>query len=415
MLALCLLLSVGVAARAQQGAAGLAQRLLSQKAVAAAVAAADGLEPWVVAQQVALCEVPAPPYKEQARAQVVRRAFLDLGLRRVRIDTVGNVIGERDGTSAVGPRLAYTAHLDTVFPEGTPVKVRRDGTRLLGPGIADDCRGLAVLLGVIKALRDTTVPVAGRIAFVATVGEEGLGDLRGVKHLFGTDGLGRIDRFVSIDGAGLEITNGGVGSKRYRITFKGPGGHSYGAFGLPNPIHALGRAVAAIGAFDVPSTPRTTFNVGRIGGGTSVNSIPFEAWLEVDLRSESSAALATLDGKLRAAVDAAVVAENARWRHASQVTVEVALVGDRPAGRTSDTSDIVVAAMSVLAALGQPVVLDTSSTDANVPMAQGVPAITIGGGGSAEATHSLAESFDTRGGVIGLRQAILLAVTLAQP
>jgi acetylornithine deacetylase/succinyl-diaminopimelate desuccinylase-like protein len=250
---------------------------------------------------------------------------------------------------------------------------------------------------------------------VATVGEEGLGDLRGVKHLFGPDGLGRIDRFVSIDGAGLEITNGGVGSKRYRVTFKGPGGHSYGAFGLPNPIHALGRAVAAIGAIEVPSTPKTTFNVGRIGGGTSVNSIPFEAWMEVDLRSESTTTLADLDGKVRAAIEAAVGAENARWRHDSKVTVEMAVVGDRPAGRTADTSDIVVAARAVLSALGQSAVLDTSSTDANVAMARGVPAITIGGGGSSNATHSLEESFDTRAGVVGLRQAILLAVALAQP
>jgi tripeptide aminopeptidase len=415
LLALGMVASVSAGAAAQQGASTIGTRLLGQPAVAAAVAAADTLEPWVIEQQIAVCEVPAPPFKEQARAEVIRRAFTGLGLRRVRIDSVGNVIGEREGTAAGGPHLVFSAHLDTVFPEGTPVKVRRQGTRLLGPGITDDCRGLAVLLGVIRALGQASVTAPGRTSFVATVGEEGLGDLRGVKHLFGPDGLGRIDRFVSIDGAGLEITNGGVGSKRYRVTFKGPGGHSYGAFGLPNPIHALGRAVAAIGAIEVPSTPKTTFNVGRIGGGTSVNSIPFEAWMEVDLRSESTTTLADLDGKVRAAIEAAVGAENARWRHDSKVTVEMAVVGDRPAGRTADTSDIVVAARAVLSALGQSAVLDTSSTDANVAMARGVPAITIGGGGSSNATHSLEESFDTRAGVVGLRQAILLAVALAQP
>ncbi len=399
----------------QQGADDIGARLLQASAVKAAVAAADRLESWVVEQQVALCEVPAPPFKEQARAEAYRQAFARLGLQRVRIDAVGNVIGERRGGQPGGPHLVFSAHLDTVFPEGTSVKVSRKGTRLHGPGITDDCRGLAVVLGVIRALDEARVTTPGRISFVGTVGEEGLGDLRGVKHLVGPQGLGRIDRFVSVDGSGLEVTNGGVGSKRYRVTFKGPGGHSYGAFGLPNPIHALGRAVAAIGSLEVPASPKTTFNVGRIGGGTSVNAIPFEAWMEIDLRSEDAAALGVLDRRVRQVIDAAVAEENARWRHASTVSVEVALVGDRPAGRTADTSDIVRAASSVLRALGLPVVLENSSTDANVPMGQGVPAITIGGGGVGRGAHSLEESFDTTGAVDGLRQAILLAVALAQP
>jgi tripeptide aminopeptidase len=410
----CVFGSACVPAFGQQGAADLGARLLQKPAVAAAVAAADALEPWVLDQQVALCQVEAPPFKEQVRADAYRKAFERLGLRKVRIDAVGNVIGERPGAES-GPHLVFSAHLDTVFPPGTPVQVTRKGTRLYGPGITDDCRGLAVLLGVIRALQETKVPTPGRISFVGTVGEEGLGDLRGVKHLFGPQGLGVIDRFVSIDGSGLGVTNGGVGSKRYRVTFKGPGGHSYGAFGMPNPLHALGRAVAAIAALDVPASPKTTFNVGRVGGGTSVNSIPFEAWIEVDLRSEEASALAELDGRVRKAIDAAVVAENARWQHASKVTVEVELVGDRPAGRTADTSDIVRTAGSVLTALRLPVALKTSSTDANVPMALSVPAITIGGGGIGTGAHSLDESFDVTGGVDGLRQAILLAVALAQP
>jgi tripeptide aminopeptidase len=398
----------------QQGATNIAPRVLQVPAVSAAVKQADLLEPWVLEQQVALCEIEAPPFKEQGRAEAYRKAFAQLGLRNVRIDGVGNVIGERPGTGS-GPHLVFSAHLDTVFPAGTPVQVTRKGTRLHGPGISDDCRGLAVLLGVVRALQEAKVSTPGRISFVGTVGEEGLGDLRGVKQLFGPQGLGSVDRFVSIDGSGLDITNGGVGSKRYRATFKGPGGHSYGAFGMPNPLHALGRAVASIAELEVPASPKTTFNVGRVGGGTSVNSIPFEAWIEVDLRSEEAASLASLDARVRAAIDGAVVAENQRWQHASNVTVEVELVGDRPAGRTADTSDIVRAARSVLESLKLPLVLKSSSTDANVPMARGVPAITIGGGGTGARAHSLDESFDAAGGVDGLRQAILMAVALAQP
>lgn len=409
-----LALIVGSPTLAQQHADDLGARLLQVPEIAAAVAAADAIEPWVQQQQVALCEVPAPPFKEQARGQVYRRLFEQLGLRKVRVDAVGNVLGERAG-SATGPHLVVSAHLDTVFPEGTDVRVTRQGARLSGPGIADDCRGLAVLLGVVRALREAKVSTPGRITFVGTVGEEGLGDLRGVKHLFGPEGPGAIDRFVSVDGAGLEITNGGVGSKRYRVTFRGTGGHSYGAFGLPNPLHALGRAIAAVGDLQVPATPKTTFNVGRVGGGTSVNSIPFEAWMEIDLRSEAASALADLDGRVRKIVEAAAAAESARWAHAQRVTVEMTLVGDRPAGRTADTSEIVRAASSVLRALRLPVATDNSSTDANVPMARGIPAITVGGGGRAAATHSLQESFDVTDAVQGLRQAILLTAALAQP
>ncbi|MCC6163705.1 MAG: M20/M25/M40 family metallo-hydrolase [Acidobacteria bacterium] len=414
ILAVGLGLCVATAASAQQGASDIGSRLMQVPAVAAATQAADRLEPWVVEQQIALCEVEAPPFREEARGKVYRDAFTKLGLSRVRVDAVGNVIGERPG-SANGPHVVISAHLDTVFPPGTPVHVSRKGNVLLGPGISDDCRGLAVVLGVIRALQDAKVSTPGRITFVGTVGEEGLGDLRGVKHLFGPDGLRGIDRFVSIDGSGFGVTNGGVGSKRYRVTFKGPGGHSYGAFGMPNPLHALGRAVAAIAALEVPTSPKTTFNVGRVGGGTSVNSIPFEAWIEIDLRSEQPEPLAGLDAHVRKAIEGAVAAENARWRHTATVTADVELVGDRPAGRTPDTSDIVQAAMSVLRTVGRPASLHTSSTDSNVAMARGVPAITIGGGGIGSGSHSLQESFDVTGGGDGLRQAILLTIALAQP
>ena len=275
----------------------------------------------------------APPFKEQKRAEIYARMFREAGLQNVRIDTEGNVLGDRPGAQP-RPRLVFSAHLDTVFPEGTDVKVKRDGNMLRGPGIGDDCRGLAVVLAVIRAMNQAKLQTAGSITFVGTVGEEGLGDLRGVKYLFNEGMKGQIDRFVSIDGTGLGMTHIAVGSLRYRVTFKGPGGHSYGAFGLSNPLHALGRAVETISQFEVPSDPKTTFNVGRVGGGTSVNSIPFESWFEMDMRSASPAALQAIDAKFHRAVDDAVKAEDARWQK-NVLTVDKALVGNRPAGQTA--------------------------------------------------------------------------------
>src|SRR5829696_6943996 len=260
---------------------------------------------WTLDQQVSICEIPAPPFKESVRGAEYKRRLEALGLT-VRIDSIGNVIAERRGTGT-GPTVMIAGHLDTVFPEGTDVKVKREGTMLRGPGIGDDCRGLAVLLAVARTLVKSNIQTPGTITFVATVGEEGLGDLRGVKYLFREGLKGQIDRFVSIDGTGLGLTHVAVGSLRYRVTFKGPGGHSYGAFGMVNPIQALGRAMARIADFEVPREPKTTFNVGRIGGGTSVNAIPFEAWAEVDMRSADPGALAALDARFKTLVDSAVM------------------------------------------------------------------------------------------------------------
>ncbi len=373
-----------------------------------------GYEPWVIEQQVALCEIPAPPFNESARAEAYRTALSQLGLTGARVDAEGNVIAVRAGRRA-RPNLVLSAHLDTVFPEDTDVTVRREGTLLKGPGIGDDCRGLAVLLGVARALHEHDIQTEGTITFVATVGEEGLGDLRGVKHLFTKELPGQIDRFVSIDGSAHGTVTAGVGSHRYRVTFRGPGGHSYGAFGLANPIHAMGRAIDAIADLTVPQRPRTTFNVGRVGGGTSVNAIAFESWMEIDLRSESPDALQTLDASVRQAIEAAVAAENRRWARPGQVTVEIDMVGNRPAGRTADTSPLVRTALSVSRALGLPTTLGASSTDANTPMSLGIPAITIGGGGTGRGAHSLDETFDTTGSADGTRRAVLLAVALTQP
>jgi tripeptide aminopeptidase len=412
-LVLALLAVSVVAARAQQGAQDLGPRLLQDATVRAALDAAKADEARTIAEQVEICEVEAPPFKEARRAELYARKFRELGLQNVRIDKVGNVLGDRPGTQP-RPRFVLAAHLDTVFPEGTNVKTTREGAIIRGPGIGDDCRGLAVVLAVIRALETGHVRTPGTITFVGNVGEEGLGDLRGVKHLVNDSLKGQIDRFVSIDGTGLGITNVSVGSLRYRVTFKGPGGHSYGAFGLVNPIQALGRAMAAIADFQVPVEPRTTFNVGRIGGGTSVNSIAFEAWMEVDMRSADAASLQSLDAKFHAAVDDAVAAENARW-NSRALTVDKALVGNRPAGRAPATSAIVQAAASVTRALGVPVTMDEGSTDANYPQSLGIPAITIDGGGRGSGAHALDEAFDTTDSWMGTLRALLLTVALAQP
>ena len=410
---LALVLVAGVTSTfAQQDAANLGTKLLADATVKAAVDAIKVAEPKTLEDQVALCEVAAPPFKEQKRAEVYARMFREAGLQNVRIDKEGNVLGDRPGAQP-RPRLVFSAHLDTVFPEGTDVKVKRDGNILRGPGIGDDCRGLAVLLAVVRAMNQAKVQTAGSITFVGTVGEEGLGDLRGVKYLFNEGMKGQIDRFVSIDGTGLGITHIAVGSLRYRVTFKGPGGHSYGAFGLSNPLHALGRAVETISRFEVPSDPKTTFNVGRVGGGTSVNAIPFESWFEMDMRSASPAALQAIDAKFHRAVDDAVKAEDARWKK-NVLTVDKTLVGNRPAGQTAATSPIVQAAVSVTRALGFPVTLDEGSTDSNIPMNLGIPAITIDGGGRGTGSHALDEAFDPTNSWMGSQRALLVAVALAQ-
>ena len=403
----------------QQGAAVAAAkadvgaRLMQDVAIKAAVQAARDDEAQTIEDQIRLCEIPAPPFKETARGKAYADAFRSLGLTNVRVDKEGNVLGERAGLAA-RPHLVFSAHLDTVFPEETNVKVTREGTVLRGPGIGDDCRGLAVVLAVIRAMNKANVQTPGTITFVGTVGEEGLGDLRGVKALFRDTLKGRIDRFVSIDGTGLGITHIGVGSLRYRVAFKGPGGHSYGAFGLANPIHALGRAIGKIADFQVPRDPKTTFNVGRIGGGTSVNSIAFESWMEVDMRSADAAALKSLDANFHKAVDTALAEENERWNGNGRLTVEKRLVGDRPAGRTAADSSIVEAAVSVTKVLGFPVTLDEGSTDANIAMSMNIPAVTIDGGGRGTGAHALGESFDTTNSWQGTQRATLLAIALAQ-
>jgi len=386
---------------------------LSDPSVHAAMDAARRNESHFIDEQIRLCEIAAPPFMEQTRGKELARLFTALGLENVRIDKAGNVIGVRPG-AAPRPNVVFAAHLDTVFPEATNVKVTRQGTLLKGPGIGDDCRGLGALLAVIQALKDASIRTPGTLTFVADVGEEGLGDLRGMKELFNVTLKDQIDKFVSIDGTGLGVTNTGVGSYRYRVTFKGPGGHSFGSFGMPNPIQAMGRAIAKIDAFDVPSHPKTTFNVGRVGGGTSVNAIPFEAWMEVDMRSADKASLEALHARFKAAVADAVKEENERWKGKGAVTVSPELVGYRPAGMTPESSAIVRTALAVSKLVGASPALSESSTDSNVPMNLGIPAITIGSGGTGNGAHSPDETYDTKDSIYGTQRALLLAIALAR-
>jgi tripeptide aminopeptidase len=404
-------LVTAVSAAAQQPS--MIPSLMKEASVRAALDAAKNTEPQTIDDQIRFCEVPAPPFKEAARAEVLKGEFVQLGLQNIRVDRAGNVLGDRPG-AALHPHLVLSAHLDTVFPEETNVKVTRRGQRLEGPGIGDNCRGLAVLVAVIRSMNQAGVRTPGTVTFVADVGEEGLGDLRGMKALFGETMKDQIDRFVSIDNTDPHVTIISVGSHRYRITFKGPGGHSFAEFGMPNPANALGRAIAKISEFQVTSDARTTFNVGRIGGGTSVNAIPSEAWMEVDLRSSESAALAALDTKFRQAVDRAVVEENARWGRPGVVTVVKDLVGDRPAGSISEDAPIVATALAAARAVGLPSGVSEGSTDANIAMSLRIPAITIGGGGRSMNAHAPNEWFDSTDSWKGTQNLVLLTIALAR-
>lgn len=351
---------------------------------------------WTLDQQVSICEIPAPPFKEAARAAEFRNRLTALGVQQVRIDREGNVIGELRGVGP-GPTVVLSGHLDTVFPEGTDVKVKRTGTRFSGPGIGDDCRGLAVTLAAVRQIVTNKIPFTGRLLVVGTVGEEGPGNLRGVRALFAGPLKDSIDIFLSVDGTGIAITNGAVGSNRYRANYVGPGGHSYGAFGMPNPIHAMGRAIAKIADLQATSEPRVTFNVGIVTGGTSVNSIADRASMDIDLRSESATALAEIDARLQVALREALTEERARWPK-SRVALDLKIdtIGLRPAGRTPDTARVVVTAQAAAGVMNLYAPLTTSSTDSNIPMGLGIPALTLDGGGVGRSAHSLEESYDDR-------------------
>jgi acetylornithine deacetylase/succinyl-diaminopimelate desuccinylase-like protein len=372
---------------------------------------------WTLQQQVELTQIPSPPFKESVRAAEFKKRLEAVGLRNVRIDSVGNVIAERRGAGN-GPTVVVEGHLDTVFPEGTAVAVKHAGDTLKAPGIGDDDRGLATVLAIARAFEKAGVQTNGTVYFIGDVGEEGPGNLRGTRHLLTRELKGKVDYFITVDGTGLGIASRAVGSNRYKVTFKGPGGHSYGAFGIPNPIHALGRAIAGISDIQVPTTPKTTFNVGIISGGTSVNSIPFEASMEVDMRSEDAASLAAVNSKVMAVLSQALAAENARWPGPRAARAKLAMtidtIGIRPTGAQSDDAPIVRTALNAAQALGFRSETEASSTDANIPISLGIPAIRMAGGGTGGGSHSLGEWYvDGANGWLGVQWVALVVAALA--
>jgi acetylornithine deacetylase/succinyl-diaminopimelate desuccinylase-like protein len=340
-----------------------------------------------------ITEVEAPPFKETTRAEYVLKRFKAVGLTDAALDSAGNVVGIRKG-SGKGPTLLVSAHLDTVFPEGTDVKVKEEKGRLLAPGIGDDTRGLAVIISWIKALNEHKVATVGDIMFVANVGEEGLGNLRGMKALFKEHK--NIDGMVGLEpGEGDKVLIQGTGSHRYEVSFKGPGGHSFGAFGkVPSAIHAMGRAIAHIGDVQVPTDPKTTFTVGTVGGGTSVNTIAGDAKMAVDIRSNETPSLLEAEKNIMAAIEKGVKQENERWKSEGKITFDAKLIGDRPAGATPADSVIVTAALESIALAGGKGETRAGSTDANVPMSLNIPAVILGSGGKSGGSHSLKEWFD---------------------
>jgi acetylornithine deacetylase/succinyl-diaminopimelate desuccinylase-like protein len=381
------------------------EAILASGKVRAGMERIIAIEPQSRRDLIELTEIPAPPFEEQARAERFAEMLREAGLTDVTIDEVGNAIGRRPGRS--GERvIAYAAHLDTVFPAETDVTVRFDDEKMYAPGIGDNTRGLVTILGVLRAMEHAGIETEADVLFIGNVGEEGLGDLRGVKHLF-RDGAPRIDTLIAVDGGeSSRIVYGGVGSHRYRVTFSGPGGHSWGAYGLANPHHALGRAIQI---FDenapavTGSGEKTSHNVGRIGGGTSVNSIPFESWMEIDMRSGSQDKLDDIDAVLQAAVEQALQEENAGRLDGPELTVEVKRVGTRPAAMQSATNPVVQRAMAATVAFGVQPSLRISSTDANLPISKGIPAVTMSRGGVSGASHSPDEWWQNVDGHIGIQ------------
>src|SRR6056300_91594 len=389
------------------------QKLLKNKKIQGAFDRIEALETLTVARHIELNEIEAPPFKEEKRAKVFADYFTKLELDTVWIDTEGNVLGLMHGSE--GKRtVALDAHLDTVFPEGTDVKVRIQNDTLYAPGIGDDTRGLSMLLTIIEALRTEKIQPKDDILFGGSVGEEGLGDLRGVKHLF-REGGPRIDSWIAIDGGDIgRVNNKGLGSYRYRVTFKGPGGHSWGAFGLANPHHALGEAIGnfvEVADEYTSEGPKTSYNVGVISGGTSINSIPFESIMQIDVRSIDPKRLDEMEDLLEIAVQKALSHQNQIKRQGPELTVEIDKIGNRPSGELSDQLPLVQRTLAATSAFGAKPFLTRGSTNSNIPIAKGIPAVTIGRGGKGGKAHSLDEWWSNEEGHKAIQLALLILLS----
>jgi acetylornithine deacetylase/succinyl-diaminopimelate desuccinylase-like protein len=377
-------------------------------------------EPQIAQWQLELSRIAAPPFGEATRSQWLSERFKELGLEQVAVDEVGNVLGLRPGVG--GHCVSVSAHIDTVFPAGTPLNVRQSGSRLYGPGVSDNGAGVAALMAVAGAMRVCQIPHALPVLFVGNVGEEGEGDLRGMRHLFTTSPLkDAILYSLVLDGAGSDtIVSEALGSRRFEVIVRGPGGHSWSDFGAPNPILVLARAMNAFAQTPVPSSPKTVFNIGVVRGGTSVNSIPESASMRVDIRSTSMAEMERLEDALRLSLDRAVLAEmqiqerrGLGLRRIPSVTSEVVPIGNRPAGELAPNAHILQVIHAVDSHLGNAAQIHRASTDANVPLSLGREAIAIGGGGSGGGAHTLQEWFDCGGRELGLRRILLALLTLA--
>ena len=396
--------------------------LFSHDRVRAARVHIERSDEATLARQAALSAIPAPTGAEAARGARVAEMFGESGLENVTIDDVGNVRGWYVGAQHAAPlhdgSVVLSAHLDTVFGPELDVSVARRGARLEGPGIADNARGLAALVAIGEALVLSRVETRRPVLFAATVGEEGSGDLRGVRHLFGASAHPPIrpSAFIALDGAGIErIVHRALGARRYHVTYSGPGGHSWAAFGVANPANAVGRAIDRIADTPTHHAPRTSCSVVRIGGGTSLNSIPQTAWFDVDLRSEDARALEKLDGTVQAILREALEEENRhRLPGTTSLTLDLRRVGDRPSGLTPRTHPLVQTAVAATRAVGHDHQLACASTDANVPIALGVPAVALGAGGRAGDAHLPTEWYENDKGALGIVRALLVTAAMAE-
>jgi tripeptide aminopeptidase len=393
-------------------------KLADRDDVRAALALVLETDALTMDDQVAIVAIPAPPFGEAARARWILERFLAVGLADGSTDAEGNVLARLPGDAERGaPPVLISAHLDTIFPAETPCEVRQQGDRIVAPGIADNARGLAALVAIARALVRSGARTRRPIVFAATVGEEGVGDLRGVKHLFREGSPWReAAAFVALDGTGRRrIVHKAIGARRLRVVVSGPGGHSWADWGRANPIHALGEAIAQLIAVVQADHAPAALTVGRIGGGTSVNAIPDQAWLELDLRSEDADALSRLEVRARAVIEGTVRDANARRRRGTTaLSLEIELIGDRPTGEVDGNAAVMRIARAVTRHFGDTPELVSSSTDANIPIALGIPALALGAGGEAAGTHTLAEWYRNDGGPEGVQRALLTVLALAE-
>ena len=389
------------------------KRLVKNKKVKAAFEYIVSLEAKTLERHITLTEIEAPPFKEEKRAKVFAEYYRDLGMDSVWIDSEGNVLGLLMGSEGE-KTVALDAHLDTVFPEGTNVKVRIENDTLFAPGIGDDTRGLSMLLTILETIKTKNIKPKDNLLFVGSVGEEGLGDLRGVKYLFRENGP-QINSWIAIDGGNIgRVNNKGLGSYRYRVTFQGPGGHSWGAFGLGNPHHALGEAIGnfvRVSDIFIKKGPKTSYNVGVISGGTSINSIPFESVMEIDIRSIEPSRLDAMEVLLKEAVKKALAHQNNIKRQGSDLTVKIDKIGNRPSGELSDSLPLIQRTLAATTYFGAEPFLTRGSTNSNIPISKGIPSVTIGRGGNGGKAHSLGEWWINEEGYKAIQLALLIVLS----